>query len=62
VQGALELLRMPYTGSGVMASAIAMDKIMTKRIWRFEGLPTPDWRLVSSADETARRCRRWARR
>ena len=52
VQGALELLRVPYTGSGVMASSIAMDKIMTKRIWRFEGLPTPDWRLVSSADET----------
>ena len=52
VQGALELLRMPYTGSGVMASSIAMDKIMTKRIWRFEGLPTPDWRMVSSADET----------
>ncbi|MCM5678809.1 D-alanine--D-alanine ligase [Schlegelella sp. S2-27] len=52
VQGALELLRMPYTGSGVMASSIAMDKIMTKRIWRFEGLPTPDWRMVSSAEET----------
>ncbi|MEW6098371.1 MAG: D-alanine--D-alanine ligase [Pseudomonadota bacterium] len=52
VQGALELLRLPYTGSGVMASAIAMDKVMTKRIWRFEGLPTPDWRLVSSAEET----------
>ncbi len=53
VQGALELLGIPYTGPGVMASAIAMDKIMTKRIWRFEGLPTPDWRLVASADETA---------
>ncbi|AKJ27872.1 D-alanine--D-alanine ligase [Caldimonas brevitalea] len=52
VQGALELLRLPYTGSGVMASSIAMDKIMTKRIWRFEGLPTPDWRIVTSADET----------
>lgn len=51
VQGALELLGIPYTGSGVMASSIAMDKIMTKRIWRFEGLPTPDWRMVSSADE-----------
>ena len=49
VQGALQLMRIPYTGSGVMASSIAMDKIMTKRIWRFEGLPTPDWRLVSSA-------------
>ncbi|WP_159317109.1 ATP-grasp domain-containing protein, partial [Raoultella terrigena] len=43
----------PYTGPGVMASSIAMDKIMTKRIWRFEGLSTPDWRLVSSASETA---------
>jgi D-alanine-D-alanine ligase len=51
VQGALELLKIPYTGSGVMASSIAMDKIMTKRIWRFEGLPTPDWRLVASADD-----------
>ena len=51
VQGALELLGIPYTGSGVMASAISMDKVMTKRIWRFEGLPTPDWRLVSSTQE-----------
>lgn len=41
VQGALELLRIPYTGSGVMASAIAMDKVMTKRVWLAEGLPTP---------------------
>jgi D-alanine-D-alanine ligase len=51
LQGALELLKLPYTGSGVMASSIAMDKIMTKRIWRFEGLPTPDWRLVASAED-----------
>jgi len=36
VQGALELLGIPYTGPGVMASSIAIDKIMTKRIWRFE--------------------------
>ncbi len=43
VQGALELLRIPYTGSGVMASAIAMDKVMTKRVWMAEGLPTPRW-------------------
>ncbi|ODV09581.1 MAG: D-alanine--D-alanine ligase [Rubrivivax sp. SCN 70-15] len=43
VQGALELMRIPYTGSGVMASAIAMDKVMTKRIWAAEGLPTPRW-------------------
>ena len=43
VQGALELLGIPYTGSGVMASAIAMDKVMTKRVWIAEGLPTPRW-------------------
>ncbi|MGL6111836.1 MAG: D-alanine--D-alanine ligase, partial [Rubrivivax sp.] len=43
VQGALELLGIPYTGSGVMASAIAMDKVMTKRVWVAEGLPTPRW-------------------
>jgi D-alanine-D-alanine ligase len=43
VQGALELLRIPYTGSGVMASSIAMDKVMTKRVWLAEGLPTPRW-------------------
>jgi len=41
VQGALELLEIPYTGSGVMASAIAMDKVMTKRIWSALGLSTP---------------------
>jgi D-alanine-D-alanine ligase len=52
VQGALELLGIPYTGSGVMASAISMDKVMTKRIWRFEGLPTPAWVQVGSADQT----------
>jgi D-alanine-D-alanine ligase len=43
VQGALELLGLPYTGSGVLASAIAMDKVMTKRVWKAEGLPTPAW-------------------
>jgi D-alanine-D-alanine ligase len=41
VQGALELMGIPYTGSGVMASAIAMDKQMTKRLWRAEHLSTP---------------------
>lgn len=46
VQGALELLGIPYTGSGVMASSIAMDKVMTKRIWMSEGIPTPRYRLL----------------
>jgi D-alanine-D-alanine ligase len=52
VQGALELLGIPYTGSGVLASSVAMDKIMTKRIWRAENLPTPAWRTVHNAAET----------
>ena len=52
VQGALELMGIPYTGSGVLASSVAMDKIMTKRIWLAEGLATPAWRQVSSVDET----------
>lgn len=52
VQGALELLGIPYTGSGVMASAVAMDKVMTKRVWVSEGLPTPAWREVGSAQQT----------
>lgn len=41
LQGALELLDIPYTGSGVAASALAMDKILTKRVWLQQGLPTP---------------------
>jgi D-alanine-D-alanine ligase len=49
VQGALELLGIPYTGSGVMASSIAMDKVMTKRVWLAEDLSTPQWREVGSA-------------
>lgn len=46
VQGALELLGIPYTGSGVMASSISMDKVMTKRIWISEGIPTPKYLLL----------------
>jgi len=52
VQGALELMGIPYTGPGVLASSVAMDKVMTKRIWRAESLPTPDWRQVDSPEET----------
>jgi D-alanine-D-alanine ligase len=51
LQGALELLRIPYTGSGVMASAIAMDKVMTKRLWIAEGLPTPKYELLNAQSE-----------
>jgi len=47
VQGLLETMGIPYTGSGVLASAIGMDKIATKRIWQSLGLPTPEWCAVS---------------
>jgi D-alanine-D-alanine ligase len=46
VQGALELLGIPYTGSGVMASSMAIDKVMTKRVLLSEGLPTPRYALL----------------
>jgi D-alanine-D-alanine ligase len=50
LQGALELMGLPYTGSGVMASALAMDKTMTKRVWLAEGLPTPRWVLLGAGE------------
>jgi len=50
VQGALELLGIPYTGSGVMASAVAMDKVMTKRVWLHEGLPTPRYVVLGAGE------------
>ena len=46
VQGVLEWLGIPYTGSGVLASALAMDKLRTKRIWQAEKLPTPPYALL----------------
>ena len=46
IQGALELLGIPYTGSGVMGSAVAMDKIFTKRIWESQRLPTPRYAVL----------------
>lgn len=48
IQGALELMALPYTGSGVMASAIAMDKWRTKMIWQANGLPTPRWAILDA--------------
>jgi len=57
VQGALELLGIPYTGSGVMASAIAMDKVMTKRVWLAEGLPTPRYVWLAPEDQARERIR-----
>jgi D-alanine-D-alanine ligase len=53
MQGALELLGIPYTGSGVMASAIGMDKWRTKLLWRAAGLPTADWDILTAASDFA---------
>ncbi len=55
VQGALELLRIPYTGSGVMACAIAMDKVMTKRVWIAEKLSTPRYVCLAPDEQTRER-------
>ena len=43
VQGMLELLNIPYTGSGVLASALAMNKLQAKRLFKEAGIPTPSW-------------------
>ncbi|MGZ3254519.1 MAG: D-alanine--D-alanine ligase, partial [Burkholderiaceae bacterium] len=48
LQGALEQLGVPYTGSGVMASSIAMDKVMSKRVWLSHGLPTPRFAVLDA--------------
>ncbi len=52
VQGLLEVMGIPYTGPGVLMSALAMDKTMAKTVWRSQGLPTPRWVVV---DPSARR-------
>ena len=46
VQGALELMNIPYTGSGVLASALSMDKLRTKQLWQGAGLPTPPFKIL----------------
>ena len=51
VQGALEVLRIPYTGSGVMASALAMDKWRTKLVWHASGIPTPKFVMLDAGTE-----------
>lgn len=51
LQGALELLGLPYTGSGPMASSLAMDKTMTKRVWLQHGLPTPAFESLDAQSE-----------
>ena len=51
IQGALELLGIPYTGSSVLASALAMDKWRTKLVWQAAGIPTPRYELLTAASD-----------
>jgi len=53
VQGALELMGIPYTGSGVMASALSMDKVRTKMVWVAAGLPTPRWETLHADTDSS---------
>jgi len=53
IQGLLELMSVPYTGSGVMASSLAMDKLKTKQIWLAMSLPTPDFCIIDSEKSCA---------
>jgi len=49
IQGLLDVLKIPYTGSGVLGSALAMDKFRCKQLWRGIGLPTPDFMQLENA-------------
>ena len=51
VQGALELMGIPYTGSGVMASALCLDKVRTKLVWLATGIPTPRHEILTAASD-----------
>ena len=53
LQGALEYLKRPYTGSGVLASALAMDKLRCKQMWQGMGLPTTDFTLLNADSDWA---------
>jgi len=53
IQGLLEILGFPYTGSGVLASALCMDKVTSKKILLYEGIPTPPFRIVTAGDVSA---------
>jgi D-alanine-D-alanine ligase len=53
IQGALEVMHIPYTGSGVLASALAMDKFRTKLMWQAAGLPVPEYALLDAGSDFA---------
>ncbi len=51
LQGALRIYGIPVTGSGVLGSALTMDKLQTKRVWQACGLPTPPWQVATAASQ-----------
>ncbi|WP_127478902.1 D-alanine--D-alanine ligase [Sulfurivermis fontis] len=53
LQGALDLLQLPYTGSGVLASALGMDKWRSKMVWQAAGLPVPEFELLDAQSDFA---------
>ncbi|WIM05397.1 MAG: D-alanine--D-alanine ligase [Candidatus Nitricoxidivorans perseverans] len=53
LQGALELMKIPYTGSGVLASSLGMDKWRTKLVWQAAGIPVPDYALLDESTDFA---------
>lgn len=53
IQGLLEMMKLPYTGSGVLASALAMDKLKSKQIWMQQGLPTPAYQTLTETSDWA---------
>jgi D-alanine-D-alanine ligase len=55
IQGLLELLNIPFSGSGVLASAIAMDKIVSKQLFKANNVPTPDWCVLTNSKQTVKR-------
>lgn len=56
LQGALEQLKIPYTGSGVLGSALAMDKVLSKLVWSARDLPTADYRVLDKQTYNASEC------
>jgi D-alanine-D-alanine ligase len=51
MQGALDIIGLPYTGSGVLGSAVSMDKLRSKQLFRAWGLATPEWAVMAAAEE-----------
>lgn len=58
VQGLLEMLQIPYTGSGVMTSSVTIDKVVTKQLFVYHGLPTPEFDFIRPGDSLVDLCQR----